>query len=309
LEKQLLPSAQLKPAYEQVVWMYVYRDFSNNESDVKAERVSLRLGVTSWPQLLLVDPVTVDVIGSTGRTAPSFLRAATAAAAKVKPKSPAGADRIRAADRRAAQLEKDPSTELARQFLEDEDVVVRYRALRVLAQKSPELVARRAAALLQTPNDSFRYEVCDVLAKSGGADARESLESLVKNPRNSKNPNVLRSRAVTALATCGGPESIDVLAPFTRGSPLNMLTRTTVATVAQIGTRHPESKPRVHRVLLDAFPQPVKSPAVQVRYTTALAQSVHDSLKQVTKKTAPFPRVYDAASRRQLIERWRQTEP
>ena len=44
----MLPNPALKKNYDQVVWVYVYRDFSKSERDRAAERISLRFGVTSW---------------------------------------------------------------------------------------------------------------------------------------------------------------------------------------------------------------------------------------------------------------------
>jgi hypothetical protein len=75
VEGQLLPDPQLRPAYEKVVWLYVYRDFSGGPADLAAERVALRLGMTAYPQHLLVDPSSLGILADTGRSVASFLGA------------------------------------------------------------------------------------------------------------------------------------------------------------------------------------------------------------------------------------------
>ena len=164
MEKQLLPDVALKPAYSKVVWLYVYRDFSESVADRAAERISLRFGLTSWPQHLLVDPDSMHVLGNTGRSASSFLPAVERASARVKPSaSLKAADRLQQADARAIELEKNPTVDLARKYLTDSDIVVRFRALNTLAEKEPKAVAAQALQLLAVPNDPFRYTVCKVL--------------------------------------------------------------------------------------------------------------------------------------------------
>ena len=52
----MLPNPALKETYDKIVWVYVYRDFSKSKEDRAAERISMRFGVSSWPQIFLVDP-------------------------------------------------------------------------------------------------------------------------------------------------------------------------------------------------------------------------------------------------------------
>jgi hypothetical protein len=49
-----------------------------------------------------------------------------------------------------------PAVELASLRLADNDIVVRYRALRILAEKAPQVVAGQAVELLAVPNDLLR---------------------------------------------------------------------------------------------------------------------------------------------------------
>jgi len=302
----LLPSADLKPAYDKIVWLYVYRDFSSSEADLKAERISLRFGLTSWPQLILVDPESLRVLRQTGRTVTSFLAAVDSARVKASESSTA-VDRVKQADARAVQLESDPSVALAKQHLDDEDIVVRYRALSILAEQDPESVAARAESLLQVRNDPFRYEVCKVLAKTGNAAANSALESLVRQPAHSNNPNVLRSRAVAALSACGDADSVDVIRPFAKGSYLNMLTRTAVDSLAAIASRHPEARDRVRQILVEAYPVPPSAPSqTHSRYCVRLAQRVHSALEKITGESRAFPDVYDSSAREKLMQGWRE---
>ena len=301
----MLPSADLKPAYDKIVWLYVYRDFSKSEADLKAERISLRFGLTSWPQLILVDPESLRVLRQTGRAATSFLAAVDSARVKARESSTA-VDRVKQADARAIQLESDPSVALAKQHLDDEDIVVRYRALSILAEQDPESVAARAESLLQERNDPFRYEVCKVLARNGNAAANSALESLVRQPAHSNNPNVLRSRAVAALAACGDADSVDAIRPFAKGSYLNMLTRTAVDSLAAIASRHPEARDRVRQILVESYPAPPSDPnQVHSRYCLNLARRVHSALEKITGESRVFPDAYDSAAREKLVQSWR----
>ena len=303
MEKQLLPKAELKPAYEQVVWLYVFRDFSNSQSDRAAERIALRFGLTSWPQHLLVDPRTLRVIGDTGRSLNSFRRAVARAAKQVSPtRSPKAADLVKAADARAIALEEKGTVALARESLRDEDIVVRFRALSVLAEKEPNVISENASTLLDVANDPFRYEVCKVLAKTGNREARTALEALVRLPRNSRNPNVLRMNAVKALAACGNADSVKVIAPHAAsGQYLNGLTGVSVDALAAIAERETEAASAVRDVLVRALPVPPTKPtATQKRYCERLAKRVHGALEKLTGKEVAFPSVYDRAARQKL---------
>ena len=47
----MLPNPALKPVYEDIVWLYVYRDFSRNEADRAASTLLRSRGVpVEWPQ-------------------------------------------------------------------------------------------------------------------------------------------------------------------------------------------------------------------------------------------------------------------
>ena len=90
----MLPSKALTVIYDKVVWAWICRDFKANgaknateeqiERDAASKTTFDRFGITSYPHLTFVDPYTGRIIGRSGRDVNSLLRAANAAAAKVK---------------------------------------------------------------------------------------------------------------------------------------------------------------------------------------------------------------------------------
>jgi hypothetical protein len=300
VEQQLLPSAALKPVYDKLAWLYVNRNFDNSSLDRVAERIELRFGVSSYPHLLLVDPETLEVIREVGRTEKAFLDAV--GRAKVdRPADPkAAAEKLKQAEERLAKLAKSPTVTAARKALDDEDVVVRYAALQVLAKQQPRAVAAKAGELLAVPHDQLRYEVCEVLARVGDRSAASALEALVRDPKGSMNPNVLRIRAVQALAACGRAESVPAVAEFaTTGQANNTLTHEAVETLAAIAIRVPKAKAEVKAALVQSYPPPGPG-----NLTAKLAQAVHQLLTRLTGKRVPFPPRYDDAARAKLIKSW-----
>lgn len=297
----MLPDPALKPAYEKIVWLYVYRDFSKSPSDLAAERVSLRLGMTSYPQHLLVDPSTLEILADTGRAVPGFLDAVERT--KVR-KGEGAAARIREAEERAAALERSGSVASAKKALADEDVVVRYRAVQILAEKEPRSIAAEAEALLATPNDPFRFEVCRALKKTGDGQAARILERVLSDPEQSLNPNVLRIEAAGALAACGDRESVKALAPFaTTGEWRNGLTGIAVDVIAEIAKREKAARPAAKEALLAAYPKPSADPNER-RGVEALAKRVHEALAAVTGKKVDFPKEYDGKALERLRKAW-----
>jgi hypothetical protein len=295
----LLPNRALRPAYDNVVWVYVYRDFSRAGQDRDAERTSWRFGVTSWPQLFLADPESLEILAHTGRKPESFL-AAVERTKVAKTRSQAALERTRAAEERADKLEKGGSVKLAREGIDDDDIVVRYLSLRILAKKSPKAVAARARELLAVPNDPFRYEVCAVVGKHADREAKDALEAVVKKPEQSLNPNVLRICAVRALTACGDARSVDVIAPFaSSGAYFNGLTGVSVDALAAIAKRHKDARAAVRKVLRASYPEP--PPASDRRATracVALAKRVHKALGSKRR----FPDPYDKKARERLMQ-------
>ncbi len=306
LEEQLLPHKDLAPLYDQAVWLYVYRTFQRDEADRAAERISLRFGVTSWPQLLLVDPLKLTVTTRAGRTLPTFKEAFTRArlAEAIPAKAQAGSRKALAdAERIAIELEAATDAVFAGKLLQNKavaDIVVRTRALQLVGEHDPTWIARRAKTLLDTPSDPFRYLVCKVLADHPDPAANDALEALVREPTNSLNPNVLRIRAVQALAASGDIGSVEVIAPHaTSGAFFNGLTGIAVDALAAIGKRREKARDLVRETLLRAYPAlPEDGDARKLRACTALAKRVHKALDS----KLPFPETYDAKSRDVLMK-------
>ncbi|MHC4550292.1 MAG: HEAT repeat domain-containing protein [Planctomycetota bacterium] len=294
----MLPNPALKSTYDKIIWVYVYRDFSQSEPDRRAERIELRFGVTSWPQIFLADPATMRILTHTGRTVDSFLEAVQRTRVR-KTRSLAAHERLAGAEARLDELERRPSVKLARRYLDDEDIVVRFRALTVVAGKEPETIVRRAQELLAVPHDPFRYEVCRVLAEAADVKAARALEALVADPQESLNPNVLRIRAVQALAACGDAASAEVVAPFARsGAYFNGLTGISVDALAAIAKRHRKARSKIRRLLAGAYPEPPDpSDARALRACVALAKRVH----KARQDPRPFPKVYDEKARARLM--------
>jgi thiol-disulfide isomerase/thioredoxin len=299
VEAELLSNPALQPVYDRVVWLYDYQDFTKDARDREAERIAIRFGVTSWPQLFLVDPESLTILCHTGRQVEGFLDAVARTKVGASVTTDA-AGRLRAAEARAVRLEEKPTRKVARVGIDDDDIVVRTRALGFLAEKSPDDVVKRAAELLAVPNDPFRFRVCEVLRDAGDAKAAAALEALVREPEESLNPNVLRIRAVQALATCGGPSSLEIVAPHaTSGAWFNGLTGQAIDAMVAIADRHPRTRPRVRELLKPGYPVPPEDRSGRdYKACVALARRLHAAIDDGSK----FPDVYDAAARARLMK-------
>ncbi len=317
MEEQLFPLSDLEPAYKKAVWLYLYRDFSDSDRDRAEERAAMRFGFSSYPQHKLVNPETLEIVGDTGRSVERFLSAVNTARVKVR-KTSAAPSRLASADERARALEKlagsgdKPSKKAlkaAAEALEDDDVVVRIRALQILSKGSPESVTPHAESLLETPNDLLRYAVCNALATTGDETAATPLQALVEKPTGTLNPNVLRMHAVKALARCGDAKSVDVLAPLAdRTQFRNSTTRTVVTTLVAIATRQKGAAAKstvkaVRGLLTGTYPDAQDDERMQ-RIALALAKHVHKALGELTGKKVKFPGDYDAKAVERLRSAW-----
>ena len=299
VEEQVLPDSALAPLYDKAVWVYVYRTFQKDEADRLAERISIRFGVSSWPQLFLVDPESLAILRHTGRSVTSFEKAFAATTVE-KHATSTTHEGLKRAEEIARALEDKPSVKAARTYLAHDDIVVRTRALEILAEEKPKDVVAHAKDLLAVPNDPFRYLVCGVLAKAEDPKAAPYLEAVVKEPKDSLNPNVLRIRAVSALATCGTPSSVAVIAPHaSSGAYFNGLTGTSIDALRDIAKRHKKARKEVRTVLIGAYPKPPPAEANDraKRACVALAKRIHRALDARMK----FPDTYDDAAREKLM--------
>lgn len=299
----MLPRAELKPAYDRAVWLYVYRDFSKSPDDLAAEGVCLRLGMSSYPQHFLVHPESLERMADTGRALDGFLAAMERT--RVKPASSLDAAKaVRDADARAAAVAKGGSVAEARRALAEKDPLVRIRALEILYAKDPESVVPLAASLLAVPNDPLRFLACEALRKAGKPAAAKPLEEALREPRGSLNPNVLRMKCAEALGACGDAGSVEALRPFAAsGEFLNGLTRTAVEAIAAIAARDPAARPAAREALASAYPKPPADAGSRAP-CLSLAKAVHGALEKVAGRKVPFPAEYDEASRERLSKSW-----
>jgi HEAT repeat protein len=304
MERGLLSDPRLAEFYDDAIWMYLFQDFSGSEADRAAQRVALRFGISAYPQHFLVDPYSLEVVADTGRSLASF--SATVKGAKVGEAGALTHESLQKADTRAVALETGLTDERAIAALGDSDVVVRLLALRHLKNSKPEAIAANAEELLAVPNDHIRFLVCEVLADTGGAEHEESLVSLVRDPVGSKNPNVMRIRAVQALEKLGGGRAVEAIRPHAvSGAWLNGLTSASVDALAAIASRAPQHRAVVKEALIAAYPEPPQpDDERQDRFCRSLAERIHQALADLTGKSVPFPETYDATARSVLQKAW-----
>ncbi|HEX6813156.1 MAG TPA: HEAT repeat domain-containing protein [Planctomycetota bacterium] len=305
MERGLLSDPKLAKSYDDVVWMYLFQDFSKSDEDRAAERVAIRFGISSWPQHFLVDPFTLKKLADTGRSLDSFTAAVKRAKVEKAEAVPSVAD-FAAFDALARSLEKEEAVAVAKKHLEHADLVVSYRAVQIVAKKEPELLVKASAKLLTSPNDQIRFAVCEALASGGDASSREALQAIVRDPGPSQNPNVLRIRAVKALARCGDAWSLGVIEPHaTSGAWRNGLTRTAIDAIVAIGERE-KAKSQAVEILAKAYPPlPEQQEAAnEQKMCVALAKDVHAALKKLSGKSVAFPSDYTTATRAELMKAW-----
>ncbi|MEE9128127.1 MAG: hypothetical protein V3U11_13405 [Planctomycetota bacterium] len=204
---------------------------------------------------------------------------------------------------------------------DNEDIVVRVRALRYLAKASPGRVTKVAEGLLALPNDPFRYEVLALIQKQPDPNLEPTLVRLFRGAGTkdypSRNPNVVRIRAAECLAECGGAAAIEALAePARECNPYNGLTKTVFRALASIGARTDKTnRKKILAVLLDSLPQPCdvtdqdsKTAARTLRRYLYLVGEILKSIQQVSsnKQLPRVPKTWTAKDRDQLHKQLRR---
>lgn len=301
VESEMLSAPTLKPHYDKAIWLYVYRDFKGGSEDRNAERIGDRYSLSSWPQLWLIDPQSLETIGETGRTVESFAESIS----KVKihaTEDLSPVDSLIKSEAQVIAFDRNPTIESAIKLLQSDDIVAQLSACRFLAkQQHWDEITSNANRLLKIPNDGLRYQVLDAVAETGDGDAASKVSQLVKNPRPSRNFNVLRSKAIKALAACGDASSVSVIAPHAQGTARNSTSRVAVNAMLRLVERHPDCKSEVVTALSNSFP-PIE-PTV-ARIVVAHAKQVHEHLKTLSGQDIPFPETYDERTREELIKTW-----
>jgi hypothetical protein len=316
VEEQLLPNEKLKPIHDKIVWLYVYNDFEEGEKDRAATRIRIRFSVSSWPQLLLIDPYTLEVVGETGREVDGFLKAVEGTKID-RPKYAKSAEllkKLKEAEELASELETKPTEKAAKKALESEDVVARYRAAEYLTKEDPAQLMEKAATLLAVKNDLLRYEVCKAIVGAGEGvsftdELVTQLEEMTKDPKDSRNPNVLRINTVQALGACGDKDSLAVIKPYAaEGQANNGLTGTAVDAIAAIGKRHETAKAPAAEILLECFIESTGGNTEQKQIdwyagmAKRIAEKTHKHLQELTGTKVDFPKTYNEETRAALKE-------
>ena len=279
IEKQLLPSKKLEPYYAKVTWLFVSRNFKKDLKDIVAMRSHDRFGVSSWPQMFVYDGRDDLVMRKMPRSLKAFivgLDRTIAAYGKRQSQPKASAEELARqrdlAYQRTVELEallaakakggklRDKDLDAAELDLldADADIVVRLRALRLLAQKRPQTIVEHAPAWLATANDPWRYELLGILARSAKpapALTRELVRLFEQAGKAvpSRNPNVLRMKVADCLAQVGDADALTALsAPALEANPRNGLTHTVIRAVGTIAAR---SKGKQRQQALDILSQ------------------------------------------------------
>jgi hypothetical protein len=336
----LLPNPALKPWYDRVVWLFVSRNFKDDARDREALRTHERFGISSWPQMIVFDPIDDSVLLDPPRDLAGFVRAFERAVARTAGRAPnagitathralrdppAEDDRpalVRLDDAnsivRAVALEelaaKDPIPEAALQEAAailarpGEDVVVYVRALRLCKKVRPQAVLSRADEILAIANDPVRYEVLDLLAANPDESLAPILNRMFAHAGRevpSRNPNVLRMRTAPCLGHSGDAASVDVLAPLARAADWrNGTTKVVLQALAKIGSRLPAARESIVDVLLESFPPAVgEDDARATRASLGLAAAVAEALAAVLPRwRAPkVPQTWDADARAAFV--------
>ncbi len=197
VEEQLLPSAELKPYYDQVVWLWVYRCFKKDADDLAAERVMNRFGQSMYPQLFFTDGAGTLLVES-GRTVDAFKAAADKAIAAM-PKPDAAVAGLAAKMAEAKKLlaggKKEAASKILKAFKLDDPAEFGIEARELLG------VAPATERDLDDPDPDRRADALDLcLAKA--APASKEAAALLKDPDAD-----VRMRAVRYLAKVA-PERI-----------------------------------------------------------------------------------------------------
>ena len=79
----MLPHEQLKPLYDKVVWLWVFRDFKDSDMEKDAARTMDRYGLTMYPYLLFINPNDHKILTVSGRSIEAVLKAAGDAGKKM----------------------------------------------------------------------------------------------------------------------------------------------------------------------------------------------------------------------------------
>lgn len=336
----MLPNPALKPWYDRVTWLFVSRNFKLDDKDKEALRTHDRFGISSWPQMIVFDPVDDRVLLDAPRDLAGFVKAFERATATTNGraggtvqtkaqhvlKDPVGADARSLGERlrdpnpivRAIALEEIASAkEVAQEHLaeadailgrEGEDIVVVLRALRLLVKRKPATLVARTLALLAIDNDPLRYEVLELVATKPDPLLGPVLNRLFAEAGKavaSRNPNVLRMKVAPCLGAMGDAASVEVLAPLARAADWrNGTTKLVLDALRALAMRLPEQKERVEEILVASLPKALAAQDVQgTRGSLSLSEAVFKALAALRPgwKAPALPKGWSEAEREAVL--------
>lgn len=311
----MLPSKKLEPWYDKVIWLFVSRNFKKDHKDIVAMRSHDRFGISSWPQMILFDGRDDLVMQEMPRKLEMFIkgldRGVTAYGKRQwQPKASAEERaqlRVRSQQRTIALeslLEQhskgakltDADLDAAEKDLlsTDSDIVVRLRALRLLAQLRPGTIVEHAARWLTVANDPWRYELLGILSRHAKPDPNLTRELVILFEQAgeavpSRNPNVLRIKVADCLARVGDADALNALkVPALEANPRNGLTHTVIRAVGAIAARsRGEPRQRAMGILAESLP-PAVAPTGNDRTTKLATRRALGVLRTTLQTLAPL---------------------
>jgi len=196
----LLSNLKMQAHYDAVTWLFVSRNFKDDEKDREAARTHDRFGVTSWPQLVLFDPRDDKVLAEMPRGFEPWVKAlqpfrgavpAPSAAGKAVLDALAAATALAATDRQGAMVQ-------AEQLAATPDGTGAWLAARELLRtlRGDE---RTLAERLQDPDVRQRALCLEALADLKDADVATWLPPVTARLLDPKEHIVVQLRALAWL--------------------------------------------------------------------------------------------------------------
>ncbi|MCP4039296.1 MAG: hypothetical protein GY733_20315 [bacterium] len=206
----MLPSKKLSPYYKTVTWLFVTRNFKNDDKDREAARTHDRFSITSWPQLLVFDPRNDDVLSEMPRKLGPFEARLKTLLRKV-PRPSARDLRAARAIGRAREQHTNGNTAPAIKILEGvarrQDGVDAWLEAREL-MRSWGTDQRTLAERLADPDVRERALAVEEIQRADvGKVGSRFLESMARALLNDDEHLIVRVRVLEWLRT-NGPESV-----------------------------------------------------------------------------------------------------
>jgi len=197
----LLSNPKMKAHYGRVTWLFVSRNFKDDEKDREAARTHDRFGISSWPQLVLFDPRDDAVLAFMPRGFDAWVQALAPLADKV-PKPTAATTEAVATFRAAQKLAgEEPAAALAPldELATRRDDAGAWLAARELLRKL-RADERSLADRLADPDVRERALAVEAIADLGAAGAPQWAEAIAARLLDDRENIVVRIRALNQVA-------------------------------------------------------------------------------------------------------------